>query len=538
VVGGGRIGTRKALTLLEHGADVSVMAPVLASRLLRESFAGRVKWLNREFVPGSTRGFRLVVAATDSPQTNAAIAGEALLGGVPCCNVSDRRGTAVVFPATRTVGDATLAVHTGGRDCRRSVDLCKVAANALSHTQRLPRRATPGRMPLTVVAAGSSPPDGLGPGIEGVSPRLRAGARPACGPAGRPGTVFLVGAGPGASDLVTLRGLRALMAADVIVQDELLPDDYLSRLPVDLGHVRVVRLGGKGTRESQGEIGRMLTRLAAAGNTVVRLKGGDPGVLARLEDELSVLARSGIPAEVVPGATVGTAAPAAAFLPLTRRERGRSFAVATVRAAGGATVRDLPRADTLMLYMGVHAAARVRALLVRSGWSLRTPCRIFERATQLFERRLDTCLRDLPRISAAMAVGSPALLLIGAGADRIPGSAPLPRILFFGDSPAPYRCLGHVLHWPAFHPELPPVLAPAEVALFERPEEVDAIVSRFGTARLPATTWCAGPDTLARAVGAGLNASALVTSVEQPRILPDGQLLAGSGRAPGRTRRD
>lgn len=485
VVGGGRIGTRKALTLLDHGATVSVLAPALSTRLRMEACSGRLRWLPAEFAAGATTGYRLVVAATDSARVNAAIADEAAKQGTPCCNVSDRGRTRVLFPACSRVGEVTVAIHTGGTDCRRSRRLSKAAA-AWLEAQQQDRPAAPAGMG--------------GPSLKLVSSPA-ASAPPA-------GLVLLVGAGPGAPDLLTLRGLHALQRADVIIQDDLLPEDYVEHLPVDMSRTRLIRLGSGAARESQAEIGVMLVRLAGAGLVVARLKGGDPGVFGRLEEELSALYEAGIPVEVVPGTTAGLAAACAAGLPATRRGQGRSVALATARTADGGGVPELPRADTLLLYMGVAATREIQGRLLASGWAPETPCRIFERATQRFERVLDACLERLPELCTAMGVRSPALLMVGIGATSVGDSACHPRILCFGNNPQPYRCLGHVLHWPASHPDFPERLAPAEVALFQRPDEVDAICLRLAREDLPSHIWCEGDSTLDAALRRGLPAVA------------------------------
>ena len=157
------------------------------------------------------------------------------------------------------------------------------------------------------------------------------------------GKVLIVGAGPGTADLISLRAYRALLAADVILVDRLLPRDLLDQLGVDLSNKLVDWLGRDRPRRSQAAINQAIVEHARRGKIVVRLKGGDPFVFGRGDDEIRSLAEAGIPWEVVPGPSSCTAVPALAGYPLTRRAAGRSFAVATARIAGGSMPHSFPQ---------------------------------------------------------------------------------------------------------------------------------------------------------------------------------------------------
>ncbi|HEX6363710.1 MAG TPA: uroporphyrinogen-III C-methyltransferase, partial [Albitalea sp.] len=162
------------------------------------------------------------------------------------------------------------------------------------------------------------------------------------------GKVIIVGAGPGAADLITLRGARALRDADVVLSDAL-ADPALRELAP---RARWIDVGKRGFADSTGQtrINALLVRHAREVDVVVRLKGGDPSVFGRLEEELLALAEAGIACEVVPGVTAATAAAAETQRPLTRRGSGRSVSLATAMTRTGA-LQGSRTADTEVFYM-------------------------------------------------------------------------------------------------------------------------------------------------------------------------------------------
>ncbi len=263
------------------------------------------------------------------------------------------------------------------------------------------------------------------------------------------GTVHIVGAGPGAPDLITVRGANMLRRADMVIVDSLLPATFLDDLGISTTGKSIWWLQPSDTRERCREIGESLCAAAREGKTVVRLKGGDPFVFGRFEEELGKLSAEEIHWEIVPGLSSATAGPTAAGLPLTRRGGGRSFAVVTARRAGGPTNESYPRADTLVVLMAVSVMGDVTRRLLDDGWSPETPAAVLERTTLPWERRVDGVLADIASRASAAGVRPPALLVIGSGASAPPAVAGKPTILFTGLDPAHFRALGRMLHWPA-----------------------------------------------------------------------------------------
>jgi uroporphyrin-III C-methyltransferase len=263
------------------------------------------------------------------------------------------------------------------------------------------------------------------------------------------GKVYIVGAGPGAPDLLSMRARRALLSADVIVIDQLLPHDFLEQLALNSADKLIDWIGLDRPRRSQDAINQSLVEHARRGKTVVRLKGGDPFVFGRGDDEIRYLAEHGIPWEIIPGPSSCTAVPTMAGYPLTRRGVGRSFAVATARTVGGSFQQSFPRSDSLVVLMGVEVLPSLVSQLRADGWSADTPAAVIERGTLPWERRVAGTLREIATLANAAGVASPALLIVGCAATPLPAAAKRAKILFTGLDPTSFHGLGDLLHWPA-----------------------------------------------------------------------------------------
>jgi uroporphyrinogen III methyltransferase/synthase len=239
-------------------------------------------------------------------------------------------------------------------------------------------------------------------------------------PPSSPGHVIFVGAGPGAADLLTLRAAEALRTADVVVHDLLVPQAVLDavaasaeRMPVDREDVA----GG----DPGAATGRLLVRLAVAGRRVVRLKGGDPTVFARLAEEMQPLRDAGVPVTIVPGVTAALAAAAAALVPLTSRAAASSLTLVTGHEAeakaGGIDFRPLAAIPgTLVIYMGVEQAARWARSLIEAGRPADTPVTVVSRCSLPAERISAATLGDCAAGLVRDGWQSPAVVIVGEAA--------------------------------------------------------------------------------------------------------------------------
>jgi len=229
------------------------------------------------------------------------------------------------------------------------------------------------------------------------------------------GRVVFIGAGPGAADLITLRGASRLGDADVVLFDAL-TDPALRRFAPQ---ARWVDVGKRGFCDStaQATIDAMLVRFAQTHAVVVRLKGGDPSVFGRLEEELDALSRHGIECEIVPGGTAALAAAAASKRPLTRRGHGRSVSLTTAMTRE----RELQAgraADTEVFYMAGRQLARLGRRLLAAGWPDETPVSVVSRAGWPDQLASEHTLRGLAQ-AALLHAGRPAVVAVGAGAGRV-----------------------------------------------------------------------------------------------------------------------
>ena len=232
---------------------------------------------------------------------------------------------------------------------------------------------------------------------------------------GRAGEVWLVGAGPGDPDLLTIKALKALQAADVVVHDRLTPPPILA---LANPQARLIDVGKRKSRHTlpQDDINQLLVALAQAGHRVVRLKGGDPFVFGRGGEELQVLRGAGVTAHVVPGVTAAFAAAAGAGAPLTHRGLAQSVTFVTGHAAKGETP-DLDWAalargnGTVVIYMGVSTAPLVSARLIEVGRAVSTPVLVVENASLETEARILTTLGELG--GAVGGLDGPAILIVG-----------------------------------------------------------------------------------------------------------------------------
>jgi uroporphyrin-III C-methyltransferase len=235
-----------------------------------------------------------------------------------------------------------------------------------------------------------------------------------------PGTVHLVGAGPGAADLLTLRAARLIGAASIIVHDGLVEPEVLA---LAQPHARMVSVAKQRSRHSmpQEEINALLVAEALAGHDVVRLKGGDPFVFGRGGEEAEACRAAGVPVEVVPGVSAALACAAQAQIPLTHREA--SSAVSFVAGqCKGLTEQDWSglagKGRTLVIYMGVATADAIVEKLIADGVDPATPAAVLEGGGRSAFRALRTLLTDLGALVQRERVKSPALLVIGEVAAR------------------------------------------------------------------------------------------------------------------------
>lgn len=237
------------------------------------------------------------------------------------------------------------------------------------------------------------------------------------------GKVVFVGAGPGAADLITLRGASRLAEADVVLYDALTDPALREFAP----KAKWVDVGKRGFCSSTGQatIDALLVRYAKSHATVVRLKGGDPSIFGRLEEELQALAEAGIACEVVPGVTAAIAAAAHTQRPLTRRGNGRSVSLTTAMTKQG-QLQAGRHADTEVFYMAGRQLGALSRALRKAGWPADTPTLVVSRAGWPDALASEHRIADLGA-AAVLHAGRPTVVTVGAGA--APAALPTSRTL-------------------------------------------------------------------------------------------------------------
>jgi uroporphyrin-III C-methyltransferase/precorrin-2 dehydrogenase/sirohydrochlorin ferrochelatase len=424
VLGAGEVAARKAEPLARAGAEV-----VRAER----------------FAPALLDGVALAVGA-DAPEADLlALAEAARARGIPV-NVVDRPELCgFITPAIVDRDPITVAVSSSGvapvlaRLLRARIEAAvppaygRLAALAerfrdevrrrlpdLAQRRRALERAFTGRAADLVFAgdeAGAA--DAFAEAIGAAEGEMPAGM------------VFLVGAGPGAADLLTIRAQRLLGEADVIVHDRLVTPDVLDMARRDAERIYVGKARANHCMRQE-DINALLVQLARAGRKVVRLKGGDPFVFGRGGEEAEALAAAGVRFEVVPGITAALACAAQAGIPLTHRDAARSVTFITGHTRDGDLDVDFAAAarpgTTLAVYMGVVTLPKLCARLVGHGRSPATPIALIERGGTAQQRVLRGTIAEVAGRASAWATGGPMLVLIGEVVGRPLGGEAAPHV--------------------------------------------------------------------------------------------------------------
>jgi uroporphyrin-III C-methyltransferase len=226
------------------------------------------------------------------------------------------------------------------------------------------------------------------------------------------GKVYIVGAGPGSADLLTMRAVALLRAADTVLHDDLVTPEVLALVATSAKKISVGKRYGD-HHHTQEQINALMVWHANAGNTVVRLKSGDPSIFGRLGEELDALRRARIEFEIVPGVTAASAAASSAEITLTDRRAASALVILTAHSCRGENLRTAgldPQKSTFAVYMPGPDYGRTARDLISSGVEANTPCVLVSQAGRSTEQKCFMSLSDLP---FAVGVQSPALLIVG-----------------------------------------------------------------------------------------------------------------------------
>lgn len=428
VVGSGAVARRKGAMLLEAGATVTVAADAPEPVLRAWIDAGRVRWLQGAFDPAWLDDVWLVVAASRDPTLNRNVAEAAHARRIFVNAVDDATASSVHVPARVRRGHLQVAISTGGAapvlaqrvrerleaELDESLDaLTRLLARERARIRW--RHPQPGRRRRFF--------QGL---LDGDVPHLlrardHAGAQAAFeaalandADAPRHGSVALVGAGPGDPGLLTLKALRALQDADLILHDRLVGAGILELARRDAERVDVGKHVGEDHDATQARIHALFLKHAHAGQRVVRLQGGDPLVFGRGGEELDFLRSHAIPHEVIPGITAALGCAAAAGVALTDRRHAHGVTLLAARGNRPIDHRGYAVGEhTLAVYMGAGELPSLSQTLIRHGRPPDTACVVIENGTLPNQRVLATTLAGLAALAREHAIRAPALAIIG-----------------------------------------------------------------------------------------------------------------------------
>lgn len=427
IVGGGAEALAKARLVGQSSAEVKVVALELEPPLSAWVAEHGATHVDADYHPAFLADAVLVFAASGDAALDRRVSDDARRLGIPV-NAVDRPELCDFYtPAIVNRAPVCVAIGTEGaapvlaQTIRARVDqllspslgaLARLAGSLRDAAERVLPKPLRRRFWNDFFAGAPARAMEVGHADEA----LRAAAELLQRRRAREGFVALVGAGPGAEDLITLRAQRHLMDADVIVHDALVPEAVIAMGRRDAERLAVGKRKGCHTK-SQAEINALLVALAREGRRVVRLKSGDPLVFGRAGEEMQALRDAGIRYEVVPGVTAAFAAAADFELPLTLRGVASSMVFTTGHDLRGETLPDWARlaidGATVAVYMGRSIAAEVAARLIEAGLSPDTAVAVVENASRADRRLFHGTLSDLPSLEQRTDLTGPVMTIIG-----------------------------------------------------------------------------------------------------------------------------
>lgn len=426
VVGGGVVAARKIERLCQVGAQVCVVAPRLAPRTQALIAEHELQHTARPYDPADVAGMALVVSATEDREVNARVFADCTALGIPINSVDMPALSNVIFPAIIDRAPVIVAVSTGGRsptlarvvrtwiEARLPPQLgaladfvgarrerIKASFDTVGGRQRFWERILNGPVAEQVLLGNSSRAD------QEFEASVKGADR---------GFVALIGAGPGDPELLTLKALRLLQGAEVVLYDNLVNRKILDYARRD---AELIYVGKKWRAAStrQEDINALLVSEAGSGRSVARLKGGDPYIFGRGGEEVEALRAAGIDCIVVPGITAASGASSYAGIPLTHRQVSQSVRFVTGHRASDQANLDWPElakpGQTLVIYMGLPALAEIARNLIDHGRSPDTPAALISKATLPDQEVITGTLRTLPAQVSKGAIGGPTTIIVG-----------------------------------------------------------------------------------------------------------------------------
>ncbi len=431
VVGAGDIAARKIELLARAGAKITVIAREIGEVVAAMQISCALTIQQTSFADTDLRHFRLIISATDNIGTNKLVAKAAIDQGVPVNVVDNPELSSFIFPAIVDRSPIIIAVSSGGaapvlaRLLRAKIESVippaygrlaslaeKFRDKVKQHINIVPQR----RIFWENVFQGNIA-EQVFSGNEQTAELLLNQTLNAYNGIVNTGEVYLIGAGPGAADLLTFRALRLLQQADVVVYDRLVSTEIIDLARRDAEKIYV----GKQRQNHalpQVSINQLLADLAKAGKRVARLKGGDPFIFGRGGEEIETLMAQGIHFQVVPGITAASGCASYAGIPLTHRDHAQSCVFVTGHLKNDCvnlnwTQLALPN-QTVVIYMGLIGLVQICQSLIEHGSPKELPIALIQQGTTDNQKVITGTLETLPSLVANQAIKAPTLIIIGS----------------------------------------------------------------------------------------------------------------------------
>jgi uroporphyrin-III C-methyltransferase / precorrin-2 dehydrogenase / sirohydrochlorin ferrochelatase len=430
IVGGGSVAFRKATLLARAGARIHLVSKSVSPALQQLLKPGAHNIRVGEFVGSDLDDASLVVAATDSRTTNETVSEYARIRNIPVNVVDEPELCSFIFPAVIERGAVSIAISSSGTSPiltrsikekfesqlpERTSDLADLLGSFRQRIKTLISNSR-ARLRFWERILDSEVPELVYSGKQEQARSAIDGMLRNHDSQSMQGEVYLVGAGPGDPDLLTLRALRLMQKADVVLFDRLVSQEILLKLRADAEKIHVGKARSKHAVEQE-QINAMLVRLALEGKRVLRLKGGDPFIFGRGGEEIESLIQHHIPFQVVPGITAAAGCASYAGIPLTHRDHAHSVQFLTGHFSDSQSEPNwknlLDSKQTLVFYMGLLNLASICAKLIEHGRESTTPVALIQQGTTRTQKVFTGTLLSLPEIVAAQEVRAPTLIIVG-----------------------------------------------------------------------------------------------------------------------------
>jgi len=431
VIGGGHIALRRATSLLTAGAVVDVQAIAICEPLKQLISASKGQLIESAFSSDSLRDdYALVVAATDQPQVNQQVADYARQRNIPLNRVDEPQQCDFIFPSIIDREPLTIAVSNSGSSpvlskiLKQRIEQFVPAAYGelasfvgeyraqvkqeipnMQHRADFWQRVLQGHIAEAFLAGNR----------QAASQKIDKALASLTEFIGQ-GEVYLIGAGPGDPELLTLKAFRLLQQADVVLYDRLVSPEVMALVNKT---AELLYVGKRRDQHAvpQGDINQLLIDHAKRGKRVVRLKGGDPFIFGRGGEEIETLAAEAIPFQVIPGITAASGCSAYAGIPLTHRDYAQSVQFVTGQLQDGSVALNwkelIAPGKTLVFYMGLKGLPVICQGLIDNGMKEDMPCALVEKGTTPSQRVMVSTLGELPTLMREQNIASPSLFIVG-----------------------------------------------------------------------------------------------------------------------------